>query len=100
MRHRLLPNHRYLKFSMLRQLLTLLAVISGLTLVAQPAHALDADIVSIAEAADSQCDIKGTAPIQLTTGVIARAEQDKPCRKVRILIWIPPVMLQADRAWE
>ncbi len=85
---------------MLRQMLTLLAVISGLTLVAEPARALDADIISIAEAADSQCDIKGTAPAQLSIGVIARAEQDRPCRKVRVVIWIPPVMLQADRAWE
>ena len=85
---------------MLRQLLTLLAVISGLAMVAEPTMALDADIVSVAQAADKDCEIKGTAPLQLAESVMARAEQDKPCRKVRIIIWTPTVQLQADRARE
>ena len=85
---------------MFRQVLTLLAVISGLTLVAEPARALDTDIVSIAEAADHECELKGTRPAELISGVIARAEQDKPCRKVKLVIWMPPVMLPADRAHE
>ncbi len=85
---------------MLRQVLTLLAVISGLTLVAEPARALDTDIVSIAEAADNDCELKGARPAELISGVIARAERDKPCPKATLVVWFPPVILQVDRAHE
>ena len=49
---------------MLRQLLTLLAVISGFTLAAEPVSAADARVVSIAAAHQADCAIVAAAPVQ------------------------------------
>lgn len=85
---------------MFRQLLTLLAVISGLTLVAEPARALGSDIVSIAEAADNQSEIKGVSPDQALSGAAAQAEQVHVPAHLQTAQQAPAVILQADRAHE
>lgn len=87
---------------MLRQLLTLLAVISGLTLVAEPARALDADVVSMVQASAEQgdCTVTVGPPLQLSEAGLALASTAKPCKNVAIVVVTPPVQLKADRARE
>ncbi len=85
---------------MLRQFLTLLAVISGLTLVAEPARALGSDIVSIAETADSHSEIKGVSPEQGFSEAAAKLEQVEVPSHVQAAAPAPAVILQADRAHE
>lgn len=85
---------------MLRQFLTLLAVISGLTLVAEPARALGSDVVSIAEAADCQSEIKGISPDQGLSEAAAQAERAEAPAHMLAVPAPPAVILQADRAHE
>ncbi|MXO72392.1 hypothetical protein [Alteraurantiacibacter buctensis] len=87
---------------MLRQLLTLLAVLTGLTATVAPVQALDlgARAVQVAEQgglvsveADASVAAQATAP--------RRAERrDTVRQRPVILIQTPAVMLQADRAHE
>ena len=86
---------------MLRKLLTLLAVLSGLTLATQPLAAADAHSVSVAVAAlGDDCKPVVSGPLQLMGQDRPPPQDDpKPCKKP-IIIFSPPVMLQADRARE
>lgn len=87
---------------MLRQLLTLLAVLTGLTATVAPVQALDlrARAVQVAEQgglvaaqADDQVAARGVAP--------RRADRREPAHpRPVIVIQTPTVMLQADRARE
>jgi hypothetical protein len=87
---------------MLRQLLTLLAVLTGLTATVAPVQALDLgaravqvseQAVLVATAADQSVALQPVAPRR-----VERREAVRP-RPV-ILIQTPTVMLQADRAHE
>lgn len=86
---------------MLRQILTLFAVITGLGLAAQPAVALAADVVSVAQAADSaEQDLAGvplSQPSQRTATYIAPATPRRACH---VPVWAPAVIIQVDRAHE
>ena len=87
---------------MLRQLLTLFAVISGFTLVAEPVRAADADVVSMAQAVDqAACDAVSTRPLQATQTRVARVQLAKrPCSQPDFIVWVPTVQLRIDRAHE
>jgi hypothetical protein len=88
---------------MLRQLLTLLAVFTGLTTAVAPAQALQSSVhaVQVTQEADA-CQVQG--------GVVAEARQDlfrfrndveqSMCMRPVLVIRTPTVMLQADRARE
>lgn len=88
---------------MLRQLLTLLAVISGLAATGAPAqaHAMDVENVRLVAAAEQAA--KCAAPIS-GMALAPRPERTKraksPCPKPRPMIVLPPVMLRVDRALE
>ena len=86
---------------MLRQLLTLLAVISGFTLAATPVSAADARAVSIAALQEKE-DCKPVVHGPLQYGAQDQqqpADAKKPCKKP-VVVTAPPVMLHADRARE
>ena len=86
---------------MLRQLLTLIAVISGFTLAAQPVRAADADVVSMVQAADqADCTTVGTRPAQQVETQASHGSAMWPCAHSAITICLPTVQLQADRAHE
>ena len=86
---------------MLRQLLTLLAVISGLGLSAQPALAAEASVVSVAASGDVEdCQTVVTRPLEFSRSLPARLRGQKPCKPVVMIVPAPPVQLQADRARE
>jgi hypothetical protein len=88
---------------MLRKLLALLVLVTGLAAAGQPAHAvvLKVDSVQAIEAGFS-CTAQ---PGQRSAPTSIRRERDdvqpKPCPKPpRIVLVVPTVMLQADRARE
>ena len=86
---------------MLRRLMTLLAVISGFTLVAEPARAVEAGVVSMAQAAEAaDCPTIVAAPIELSARRMASAPLRRPCDQRPVIVWSPSVQLQADRAHE
>ncbi|WP_137679066.1 hypothetical protein [Aurantiacibacter suaedae] len=86
---------------MLRRLLTLLAVMSGFALVAEPARAVEADVVSLAEAADcGDCSAIVVAPLEFSASRTAIAPMRRPCGERPVVVWSPSVQLQADRALE
>lgn len=86
---------------MLRQLLTLLAVISGLTLVAEPTRALEADAVSLTQSIEQgDCDTVIMRPLELAGPQKPRELTSKPCAQGPAPIYVPTVQLQADRARE
>ncbi len=86
---------------MLRQLLTLLAVISGLGLSAQPALAAEASVISVAAAGDIEdCQTVVTRPLEFSRSSPARMRGQKPCKPVVVIVPSPTVQLQADRARE
>ncbi len=86
---------------MLRQLLTLLALISGLGLATTPAVAAQANVVSVAAMADSE-DCKSTAsrPLELVSIVAGARDARKPCKPRPMVVWTPTVQLQVDRSRE
>lgn len=88
---------------MLRQLLTLLAVFTGLTTAVAPAQALESSVQAVQVTQDSAaCHVQG--------GIVAEARQDlfgfrnddaqNMCMRPVVVIHTPTVMLQADRARE
>jgi hypothetical protein len=88
---------------MLRKLLTLIAICAGLVAVAEPAHAAVSMVESVQMAA------KAGVPCAQRTGLVQPApvsfsertqEKGKPCPKPTIILVVPTVMLQADRARE
>jgi hypothetical protein len=86
---------------MLRQLLTLLAVISGFTLTASPVQAAQASAVSIVQAAErSDCIVQGSRPIQLVETSAAGPQTRLPCERPVLVVYTPTVMLRVDRSRE
>ncbi|RIV83362.1 hypothetical protein [Aurantiacibacter zhengii] len=91
---------RYLEGEMLRQLLTLLALVSGLGLVATPAVAAQANVVSVAASGDtSDCQVV-SLPLELVRGKARDPQVRQPCRPRPLIVHTPTVQLQADRAHE
>lgn len=86
---------------MLRKLLTLLAVISGLGLSAQPSLAAQASVVSVAAAGEAEaCQQVAPRPLMLSTGSASLSQTGRPCQPVVVVVPVPTVQLQADRARE
>ncbi len=88
---------------MLRQLLTLLAVFTGLTVAVEPARALDAGVHTV-HLAESAAVCQAQAGVHAEHSEDRRRQrvekQDQSCRRPVIDIHVPTVMLQADRAHE
>ncbi|MEL1250087.1 hypothetical protein [Aurantiacibacter gilvus] len=86
---------------MLRQLLTLLAVISGLGLSAQPALAAEASVVSVAASGDVEdCQTVVTRSLEFSRAASVNVRDQRPCRPAVVVVIAPTVQLQADRARE
>jgi len=84
---------------MLRQLLTLLAVISGFTLAAEPVSAADAGLISIAAAEQADCAVIVNTPVQLRqTNTVRDVPQALPCPHQPAIALAPSVRIQVDRA--
>jgi hypothetical protein len=88
---------------MLRQLLTVLAILTGLAAGApvQAAQANDVASVRLVAAAEftAKCTLPSSGPA-LAQPAPQRADAKAPCPKPRPPIVLPPVMLRADRALE
>ncbi|WP_156169903.1 hypothetical protein [Aurantiacibacter luteus] len=91
----------YLTRLMLRQLLTLLAIISGFTLAAEPVSASDLRDVSVAAAAQDLADCRPVvvAPMQLGQAREQDRTDSRRCQR-RVVVAAPAVQLRADRAHE
>lgn len=87
---------------MLRQLLALLAVLSGLTVAVQPAQALSAGVESVSFASDVASCQDGAEAIagRAVDRLQSRSDREKFCSRPVITVAVPTVMLQADRARE
>lgn len=88
---------------MLRQLLTLLALISGLAATGTPAQAHVADVQNVRLVAAAELASKCVTPssgIALAPVPETRERTKSPCPKPRPTIVLPPVMLGVDRAHE
>ena len=88
---------------MLRQLLTMLAVLTGLTATAVPAHALETGVQAVEMAQDgANCAVQAMVPSgdwsEASTDILA--DRQNFCPRPIILIDTPTVQLQADRARE
>ena len=89
---------------MLRRLLALLVLVTGLAAAATPAQArvFDVESVRAIDVAYSCAAQPGTHSIQLAN--VLRKERDeaqtKQCPKPKIVLIVPAVMLHADRARE
>jgi hypothetical protein len=88
---------------MLRQILTALAILTGLAAAGAPAQAGANDVaaVRLVETAQlaSKCAIPNPGPA-LAPQPIGKDGVRKPCLKPLPPIVLPPVMLKADRALE
>ena len=87
---------------MLRQLLTLLAVFTGLTTAVAPTHAFEAgtQTVQLAEsAATCQAQAAAIAELGLDRHLLTD-EHDKICLRPVLIISTPTVMLRVDRSRE
>ena len=87
---------------MLRQLLTLLAVLSGFTLAAEPVSASDLREISVAASAaqdQAECRPVISAPMQLGQAAQRDRVDTRRCQR-RVVVRTPSVQLQADRAHE
>ena len=86
---------------MLRQLLTLLALVSGFGLASTPAVAAQASVVSVAAMAEAgDCQTTAPGPLEVLGTSAATRGDSKPCKPKPIIVWTPTVQLQADRARE
>ncbi|MGC1270379.1 MAG: hypothetical protein WA842_07280 [Croceibacterium sp.] len=87
---------------MIRQLLALIALITGLAAVAEPAQARYADVQAVSQAVQRDAGCKqGVVARQTVAGQLwGRAEQTRSCPRPQIVVIVPPVMLKADRAHE
>jgi hypothetical protein len=88
---------------MLRKLLALLVLVTGLAAAGQPAQAVVLKVTSV-QAADAGFTCTAQPSQRSNLGSIRRDREDvqpKPCPKPpRIVLVVPTVMLQADRARE
>lgn len=88
---------------MLRQLLTLLAVLTGLTATVAPAHALETGVQAVEVAQDAaNCLATVEATYHALREPAAQSADIRPCfRPGPVLSFVAPtVILQADRARE
>jgi len=89
---------------MLRKLIALLVLVTGLAAIGQPAQALNVDVERVGLSLDAGYACVATqAPVsgQLTTRSERGEREPKMCpRPPRIVLIVPTVMLQADRARE
>lgn len=88
---------------MLRQLLTLLALISGLAATGAPAQAPVAGVESVRLVAAVELASKCATPssgVALAPRPETTERAKSPCPKPRPTIVLPPVMLGVDRAHE
>lgn len=89
---------------MLRKLIALLVLVTGLAALGQPAQALNTGVESVRTAVDAGYACADHAG-QIAGQRAARIQRDealpKACpRPPRIVLVVPTVMLQADRAHE
>ena len=86
---------------MLRQLLTLLAVFTGLTAAVEPARALEASVARV-ELAQQQRACGPVLMLRKADRVIApdAAQETKPHPRPRTRPCAPAIQLRADRALE
>jgi len=92
---------RYLTAHMLRQLLTLFALISGLGLAATPAVAAQASVVSVAAAGNAEdCQAVTSRPLELARAALAGRFAKQSGQARTIAAWAPSVRIQVDRARE
>lgn len=89
---------------MLRKLLALVVLVTGLAALGQPAQALNLDVGSVRAATDAAyaCTVQaGKVAVQRGPRTEREETQPKLCPKPpRIVLVVPTVMLQADRARE
>ena len=89
---------------MLRKLVALLVLVTGLAALGQPARALNVDVESVTAAADAgyACAMQiGQTAGHRATRVERDETQPKMCPKPpRVVLVVPTVMLHADRARE
>jgi hypothetical protein len=89
---------------MLRRLLTILAILTGLAAAGAPAQAAQvSDVASVRLVASaefvSKCTLPSSGPA-LTPPAPQKDASKAPCPKPRPPVVLPPVMLRADRALE
>lgn len=88
---------------MLRKLLTLLAICAGLAAVGEPARAaaLAVEGVHIVQRSGETCTARSTALATAPVSLVQRLDdKGKPCPRPTIVLVVPTVMLQVDRARE
>ena len=87
---------------MLRQFLTLLAVISGLTALAEPAHARVASVENVAmvQQASACIAVSGVVSSRLTNARQSRRMAEFICPLAAVPVQVPTIMLRIDRAHE
>lgn len=88
---------------MLRQLLTVLAILTGLAAAGAPAQASVNDVASVRQVAaaevTAQCAVPSSSPA-LTPQPPASTAVRTACPKPRPALVVPAVVLRADRALE
>jgi len=87
---------------MLRKLLAILVLITGLTALGQPAQALSIEVETVRSIeAGYACATQAGSRSSSPAAGKEKGEQPKVCPKPpRIVLIVPTVMLQADRARE
>jgi hypothetical protein len=89
---------------MLRQLLTVLAILTGLAAAGAPVQAAQVnEVASVRLVATAELTVKCTMPSSgpaLTPPQVLKDGVKSPCPRPRPPIVLPPVMLRADRALE
>ncbi len=88
---------------MFRQLLTLIAVITGLAATGTPAHAISANVETVhltQEQVACQAPAQATAARGIADIRLNENARDKFCQRPIVTIAVPSVMLRADRARE
>jgi hypothetical protein len=89
---------------MLRKLIALLVLVTGLAAASQPAHAVQLNVESVRTALDTgyACAVQaGQVSGQPSIRVQRDDNQPRTCpRPPRVVLIVPTVMLQADRARE
>ena len=86
---------------MLRQLFTLLAVMSGFALVAEPVRAAQADVVSMVLASDeADCAAAAMVPQPFAQPIVAVAPAEVPLERSAPCVVVPTVRMKVDRTRE
>ena len=87
---------------MLRKLIALLVLVTGLAALGQPAQALNIDVETVRSVeAGYACATQAGSRSSIRATGKEKGEQPKVCPKPpRIVLIVPTVMLQADRARE